>query len=385
MKKPLLITVTILALILALPFINFLRWSFQEKRPIDVAILDKTVPTLDRIHHKSLTWILNNERFVKKDKKKPYSYEKDYYGFSPTRPIKDKGHTTNEYHLSEMIDLPDKIDAIYFADAYGVFFNDWYAGVNRSRRSRKIYGGLNNTDYLLVNEMINRNKLVILEYNSFDYPTDEFESFRTQEKLGITFSGWSGKYFKTLDSTAKDFPIWLTSMYRNEYKKPWTFNRSGVVLLSNKNIVVLEEGTHLSKALPYIITDTVNCKKFGVPPSVAFDKWFDIVNPLDNNIISQFRLETTDAGNNLLQDMMLTNVFPAVIQEPINQRVFYFSGDFATNDICFSSSRLIGFEKLKGLLYSDKPDDTRRFFWLYYKPLINSIFTEYYNSLDGKK
>ena len=174
-------------------------------------------------------------------------------------------------------------------------------------------------------------------------------------------------------------------MYRNEYKKPWTFNRSGVVLLSNKNIVVLEEGTHLSKALPYIITDTVNCKKFGVPPSVAFDKWFDIVNPLDNNIISQFRLETTDAGNNLLQDMMLTNVFPAVIQEPINQRVFYFSGDFATNDICFSSSRLIGFEKLKGLLYSDKPDDTRRFFWLYYKPLINSIFTEYYNSLDGKK
>ena len=385
MKKPLLITTIILLVVLALPLISFLRWSFQEKKPIDVVILNKTVPTLDRLKHKSLTWILNSERFVKKENKRSYSFKKDYYGFSPTRPLKDRGSIKNEYHLSEMIDLPEKVDAIYFADTYGVFFNDWYAGVNKSRKSRKIYGGLNNTDYLLINEMKNRNKLIILEYNSFDYPTPAFDAYRTQEKLGITFSGWSGKYFAKLDSAQKDFPIWMTSMYRKEYKRPWTFTKPGVILLSEKSIIVLEEGTHLKSALPYILTDSENSEKYGVPASVAFDKWFDIIDPLQSNVISTFRLETTALGDTLLSNKNLISSFPAVIQEPVNQRIYYFSGDFATNEVRFCTSMIKGFDKLKLFKYSDKPDDTRRFFWLYYKPLVNKIFTDYYASLGGQK
>lgn len=384
MKKPLIITTIILVLVLALPFFNYLRWSFQDKKPLEIVILDKTVPTLERLNHKSLTWVLNNNRFVKKDKKKSYSYKKDYYGFAPTRPLKDRGNTKKEYHLSEMLDLPEKVDALYFADTYGVFFNDWYTGVNKSRRSRKIYGGLNNTDYLLINEMKNRNKLIILEYNSFDYPTPAFESFRTQEKLGISFTGWSGSYFEKLDTTAKNFPVWMTSMYRKEYKKPWTFTKPGIVLLSEKNIIVLEEGTHLKDALPYIITEKANCEKFGVPTSVAFNKWFDIIDPLQSNVISKFTLGTTALGDTLLKANMLSSSFPAVTQDSASQRIYYFSGDFANNEVNFCSSRLKGFDGIKGLSYSDKPADTRRFFWLYYKPLVNTIFSDYYSSLNTK-
>ena len=335
MKKPLLITIIILILVFALPFVKFVRWSFQEKKPIDVVILDKTVPTLERLNHKSLTWILNNSRFVKKEKKNSYSYKNDYYGFAPTRPLKDRGNTKKEYHVSEMLELPERIDAIYFTDAYGVFFNDWYVGVNKSRRSRKIYGGLNNTDYLLVNEMKNRNKLIILEYNTLDYPTPAFESYRTQEKLGITFTGWSGKYFSTLDTTAKNFPVWMTSMYRKEHNKPWTYTKSGIVLLSEKNIIVLEEGTHLKDAVPYIVTDEENCEKFGVPSSVAFDKWFDIIDPMDGNVISKFSLGTTALGDTLLSGKMLGNTFPAVTQDSATRRIYYFSGDFANNKVDF--------------------------------------------------
>jgi hypothetical protein len=384
MKKPLLITTIILVLILALPFINFLRWSFQNKKPIDIVILDKTVPTLERLNHKSLTWVLNNGRFVKKEKKHSYSYRKDYYGFAPTRPLKDRGNTKKEYHLSEMIDLPEKVDALYFADTYGVFFNDWYVGINKSRRSRKIYGGLNNTDYLLINEMKNRNKLIILEYNSFDYPTPAFESYRTQEKLGITFSGWSGKYFAKLDTTSKNFPVWMTSIYRKEYKQPWRFTKPGIVLLSEKSIIVLEEGKQLTDALPYILTDAANCEKYGVPSSVAFDKWFDIIDPMANNVISKFSIETTALGDTLLKANNLSKSFPAVTQDSATRRVYYFSGDFANNKINFCSSRLKGFSGLKGIYYSDKPGDTRRFFWLYYKPLVTTIFNDYYNSLKAK-
>ncbi len=385
MKKPLLITLIILVLILALPFINFIRWSVQDKKPMDVVILDKTVPTLERLKHKSFVWILNNDRFVKKENKSSYSYKKDYYGFSPTRPLRERGMSKNEYHLTEMMDLPQKVDALYIADTYGVYFNDWYAGINKSRRSRKIYGGLNNTDYLLINEMKNRNKLIILEYNSFDYPTPAFESYRTQEKLGITSSGWSGKYFEKLDSTSRDFPVWMTSMYRKANNKPWTFKKAGIVILDEKNIIVLEEGTHLKSAMPMILTDTANCKKYGIPSSVAFNNWFEIINPLQNNVISDFRIETTAAGDTLLSGKGLSATFPAVVQEPVNQRTYYFSGDFATNRVPFWTSRIVGCEKLKGLFYSSNPNDTRRFFWLYYRPLVNRIFTDYYTLLNSKK
>jgi hypothetical protein len=232
--------------------------------------------------------------------------------------------------------------------------------------------------------MKKRNKLIIMEYNSFDYPTAQFESVRAQEKLGIAFSGWSGKYFSSLDTTRKDFPIWMTTMYRKQYNKPWTFTKAGIVFLQEKDIIVLEEGTHLKNAMPHIITDAPNCEKYGVPGSVAFDKWFDIIDPLANKTISKFRIETTSAGDTLLIEKNLLNEFPAVVQEPVTSRIFYFSGDFANGNVPYWTARLKGVNKLKGVLYSDKPDDTRRFFWLYYRPLINGIFTDYYNSMNSK-
>jgi hypothetical protein len=384
MKKTLLIVVIILAVIIALPVINLIRWSAQTKKPLDIIIVDKTVPTLEREHHKPFSWIMTNERFVKKENKASYSYTKDYYGFFPQRPIRDKKWDRNDYRLTDLISLAEKNDAVYFTDTYGVFFNDWFRGINKSRKSRKIYGGLNNNDFLLIKEMKDRNKLIILEYNSFDYPTAQFESIRTQEKLGVTFSGWTGKYFTSLDTTSADFPVWMTSMYRKQYKAPWKFTKSGIVILREKDIVVLEVGTQLSSALPRIITDDATSQKLGVIPSVAFDQWFDIIDPLQNQVISKFKIDATPLGDTLLSNNGLLNEFPAVVKDPVSQRIYYFSGDFATSDVPFWISRFKGVEKLKGILYSDRSDDTRRFFWLYYKPLINSIFSDYYTSLNKK-
>jgi hypothetical protein len=384
MKKSLLIVVIILAVILALPVINLIRWTFQSKKPMSIILVDKTVPTLERVNHKSFDWILTNERFVKKDKMSSYSYKKDYYGFIPTRPLREKKYTSNTYRLADVIKLAEKTDAAYFADTYGVFFNDWYKGINKSRKSRLLFGGLNNTDFLLIKEMKDRNRLIILEYNSFGYPTAKFDSYRIQEKLGLTFSGWTGKYFSSLDTTGEDFPIWMTAMYRKQYKKPWSFTKPGIVLITEKEIIVLEEGTQLKNAMPHIVTDSAYCAKYGVPGSVAFDNWFDVIDPLQNNVISKFKFQTTSLGDTLLINNNLSNEFPAVVQEPVNKRIYYFSGDFANHDVPYITARFKGIDKLKGILYSDKPDDTRRFFWLYYRPLINGIFSDYYSSMNKK-
>lgn len=390
MKKPLLIIVIILVVILAVPAISFLGWAFQTKKPIGIILVDKTVPSLEREKHKSFNWVLINDRFVKKEKKSSYSYTKDYFGFVPTRPLRERLWKQQDYRLNEILGpqgLCSKNDAVFFTDTYGVFANDWYQAYYKSRTSRRIYGGLNSNDNVLLKTMKDSNKLVILEYNSFDYPTDEFNSYRVQERLGLAFSGWTGKHFNTLDTAAKgneDFPIWMTSLYRKQNNKPWTFSKPGVVILKGKNILVLEEGTSLKASLPDIITDSANCINYKIPKSVPFNQWFDIIDPMANNVISKFKLETTSIGDSLLAYYGLSGEFPAVIQDPVLKNTFYFSGDFTNANIPVWTSRLKGIEKLRGILYSKKEDDPRRFFWLYYKPLITGIFTDYYNSLSAK-
>jgi hypothetical protein len=385
MKKPLLIVIIILVVILALPVINLLRWTFQTKKPLDIIIVDKTVPTLEREKHKSFNWILTNERFVKQVKKSSYSSAKDYFGFKPLRPAKNKKFDKGDYRLNEVLDSLNKNGkAVYFTDTYGVFFNDWYQGINKSRRSRILFGGMNNNDNALIGLMQDSNKLVVLEYNAFDYPTNEYYAFRTQEKLGITWSKWTGKYFSTLDTvTDKDFPIWMTAMYRKQYRKPWTFSKPGIVLVRDRYIIVLEEGTQLKNAIPYIVTDPAYVAKWNLTDSISFYNWFDIINPAKTNVISKFKLATTAAGDSLLAGYEgLSKEFPAVIQNLAEPNTYYFSGDFTNTDIPVWTARFKGVEKLKGLLYSKKPEDERRFFWLYYKPLVSGIFNDYYNSLQ---
>ncbi len=386
MKKPLLIILIILAVLLLIPAVSFVRWAFQEKKPIDVVILDKTVPNLERLNHRSFVYVLTNGRFVRGEKGGSFSAAKDYYGFIPLRPFREKQFRKKDFRLTELIDLADNNDALYYTDTYGVFFNDWYQGIKKARRSRKLYGGLNNNDYLLMSEMRKRDKLVLVEYNTFDYPTAGLEKFKTEELLGITSKGWMGQYYRSLDTvSSQGVPGWMPALYRKQYREPWTFSKAGVVLLRENSIIVLEEGNQLTSALPVITTDESYAGKFNLPREIAFTNSFDIIDPGANTVISEFVLNTTPAGDTLLAVNDLTRVFPAVTLEPLVQRTYYFAGDFAFNDIPFWTARLKSIEKSgKALLYSDNQADPRRFFWLYYKPLINSIFTGYQKEISGK-
>jgi len=386
MKKPLLITLIILAVLLLIPAVSFIRWAFQEKKPIDVVILDKTVPTLDRMGHRSFIYVMTNGRFVKGEKGGSYSAAKDYYGFVPLRPVREKQFKKTDFRLTELIELAENNDALYYADTYGVFFNDWYQGIKKARRSRKLYGGLNNNDYLLMSEMKKRDKLVLVEYNTFDYPTAGLERFKTEELLGISSTGWMGQYYSRLDTISSDgAPGWMPALYRKQYREPWTFTKSGVVLLKENSIIVLEEGSHLASALPLIVTSETYAGQFNVPQEVAFTNSFDIIDAGQNSVVSEFVLKTTPAGDSLLADNSLKAVFPAVTLEPLVQRTFYFSGDFANNEVPRWTARFKNFQKGgKALLYSDNENDPRRFFWLFYKPLITKIFTDYQAGATGK-
>lgn len=384
MKKPLLITIIVLIVILILPAIGFVGWFFKEKKPLDIVILDKTVHSLDRLNHRSLNWVLANDRIVKSENKQKYLLRKDYYGFYPIKPLRSKQFRRNDLRLADLINLADSVDVLYCADTYGVFFNDWYQGISRNRRTRKLYGGMNNNDYLFIYEMKLRDKLVILEYNTFDFPTDAYERYKIEEgQFGIKSSGWVGQYYPSLAEV--DVPVWMVNMHAKKYRTEWDYEKAGVVFLKGESdIVVLEEGKHLNSALPYITTDPENAAKYGVEEKVPFYGLFDVVDPKENNVVSSFTFDVTEEGADVMdRRLMISPQIPAFIRDTLSGHSIYFAGDFAKSNMrpwtaCFGSLNIV-----KGLLYSkDDLNDERRFFWLYYKPLMKTILEDYYNTIE---
>ncbi|MBE9510071.1 MAG: hypothetical protein IMY71_04265 [Bacteroidetes bacterium] len=382
MKKFLILIIIILIVILFFPVLNIVKWSMQPKRPLNVLILDKTVPTFNRYNHKSFHWILTHNKYVK-GKKRLYSYKKDYFGFVPLRPLREKKWETRRIRLAEIIELADSLDALYYADTYGVYFNDWYQGINRSNRSRLIYGGLNNSDYLLLKEMKDRNKLIIAEYNILSYPTAPLERNKTENVFDIHWTGWSGKYYKDLNpETNPDLPKWIVKLYEKQYLEIWPFTNSGIILVKNDNkVVVLENETHLDFDVPFIYSSKTTQENYEVPNQINYPYWFNIIESGENIVLSEFKIHTNYVGDSLLEANLIPEIFPAVIMQPEKKHYFYFSGDFAHNIINYPTAYFNDIEKIEKYLYNNEFSDKRKFYWKYYKPLVTNILDDYYLEL----
>ncbi len=379
MKRSAIILIVILVILLIVPAYSFLKWAFQPKQALNVLVIDKTVPDLEKTEHRSLFWILVHNRFVKKEGNKNYHFRKDYFGFMPQKPLRNKEYDISRVRLSDIINLAEQNDAIYVTDTYGVYFNDWYQGINRSRRSRMIYGGLNNSDYLLLKEMNDRNKLVIAEYNTLGPPTPPLERNKTEELFNISWAEWSGKYFYSLDTIRNpEFPKWILELYRNQYRRSWDYKNSGIVFVKNDNrVVVLENQNDLDFDAPYLITPEESMKKYEVPYKIAYSNWFDIIETERNDVISWFKIYPNEQGDSIMASNMIPKMFPAIVKSPGDKHYYYFAGDFAQNPIKMYSSYFEGFEKLNFINIRSDYRSTHNFFWKFYEPLMRNIFEDY--------
>lgn len=355
-----------------------LKWTFQAKKPFQIMILNKTVPSLERHKHRSFHWVLNHEKIVKSNKRS-YSFVKDYFGFVPIKPFRNRQYEIRRVRLSEIIDMAEEYQAAYYIDTYGVYFNDWYKGISENRRSRKIYGGLNNNDYLFLKEMKDRKKLIVGEYNLMAFPTPDLERTKVEELFDINWTGWIGKYFESLDpERSPELPEWIVKLYESQYKQTWDFHKSGIVFVRyNNNVVVLENETHLDMEVPYIITTKAGMEKYGLPYKVHYSDWFDVIVPGNNIVTSFYKIFTNEVGDSILMSNFIPNDFPAVIESPSDSPYFYFCGDFSNNAVWPVTAYCKNIEKISHHFHSDRPGDQRKFFWEFYKPLISGILEVY--------
>ena len=311
------------------------------------------------------------------------SYKRDYYGFFPVD-IDNEIFDFKSIRINEVDAYAAAFDVAYYTDCYGVHSFEWYKGKTKPIRSQKVYGGLNQNDYLLMKGMLDGGKLVLAEYNMFSTPTNALVRNKTEDLLGINWSGWSGRYYSTLDvNSTYGPPPWMKNLYESQHMGVWPINETGIVLINNDGLIeVLILGTHLNSAIPIINSTNEAIARFGIKQNILFEQWFEFINPKNNWVHASFTLDVNPKGMESLTRIGLTNQFPAVIEGSSSEKFFYFCGDFAENPAQMCTSKIFGGKAINHFLYRFNATNRVNFFTRYYTPLINSILDEYYLTLE---
>lgn len=343
-------------------------WHLDDDKPLNVAILDKTVPNESYREHLGVNWFLNHYKYTLDGH--PYEVENDYYGTIPeekTKQVKEKKFPTDYSNY----------DVIYLADTYGVYKDDLNEEKRFGQRSEKIVGGLEMEEWQsIVARLANKKKsMLIAEYNSFASPTSETVHKELQDYLGISWSGWIGRYFDELDYHKNlEIPQWVIA----EHGDSWPYKGGGFLLFNEKTekLLVLELDKHVKTKGIQVQFTKKGEKFFHTSASANYGYWFDIVTPkYKEDALANYKWDLTQEGIELLTENNIPEQFAAIVSQNKQYTTsYYFAGDF--NDVSHAPSLY----KIKGLptiyKYAEKFADSS-FYWSIYIPVMHKIFDEF--------
>ncbi len=359
----------IIVVIVLLPIAGHLLWRIQKERPMDLMIVNKTVPRARMNETKSLNWVLNYHKFQKKGKEN-YHYSRDYYGFFPDAVTRDR--SIKAFRLEDLSELPENYDGLVYLDNEGV-------DLETSKHSRLgHYGGFNNTDYLLFKEMISQGKLVVVEHNFFSEPTEELIRFNTEQLMDIYSLHWQGKYFKNLSEKKirnEIDPKWL-KYYEDYHQNDWSFKGPGLILCNSKQnrIIVLPEKQYMF-GLPFIRTDKQISGTYQIPGEVCYTGWFQVIYEGGNEVISTMDLNLNEEGVNILKSNGLEPEFPVSVKVA-NKPVFFLAGDFSKQNVFLPTSKVRLISDACRSICMLMPQNPSFFFQTYYFPLMSAILED---------
>lgn len=349
---------SIILIILILSIAPWGLWILKHDVPIEITIIDKTVPQPDYREHLGLFWI-NKHLKITKPNGSYYEIDKDYLGYKP-------GESKGETNFT----IPNNQDLIYLTDTYGVYSED-LEGNPLGDRSQLLYGGLTFFDWNNVMNAKSDNTTLILEFNSIASPTEPFVREIVEKNMGITWTGWIGRYFQSLNSN--EVPLWLKNNYENQYAEKWNFSGEGIVFLNESDKVIVLDQDEVKGPVEFQRTHS-GIKKYPKVRDSLYEYWFDIVMPADDSyeIEANYLVSLTDKGKKKLNDFSIPTTIPAIIHHEQN-RTYYFAGDFADISTNHQSQWILPlpFYWVMGMVNKDE-----NFFWRSYIPLMEKIYED---------
>jgi hypothetical protein len=357
--------------------VSWVVWKASPQHRLSIVLLDKTVSDTTRMEHRSLFWILRHKKIVRPDGS-PYELARDYFGFHPHLP-----GVRGSYHFRDWDGLDPKAldsianhaDLIYYTDAYGVYTADWEKGTGGLDRSQRIYGGMTAKEAEVLKRARDLGKLVICEFNTIADPTPTAVRRRFEQDFDLSWTGWTLRSFDNLDSTVnRELPPWLIRLQLEQHHQ-WPFKGPGIAFVhQDGRLFILETGIHLIDQTPWIITSPKFGKELGVPDSLPYPYWIDLIATGKSiEVVSSYQLHPTDSGKAVLRRYAVPETFPAVVRSRPPARFWYFAGDHADNNVPLKYTDYAGIGMLSSFFHEGRPEDRRGFFWEYHRPLMERI------------
>lgn len=360
-------------------------WFSDEKIELQVAIIDKTVPSESYREHLGITWVLNHFGYVKQDETS-YDKSSDYFGFVP-----DEANQT--YRIQPLPTSYEDIDLIYLADTYGVYEDDlpWIDLDREGTRSSLIYGGLEMEEWQTIIERLQKDKqsTLIVEFNSFASPTDEVVRESVSDYLQLEWSGWSGRYFEELDPELNsEIPEWMLLHYEEVLASKWEYKGAGFVLVNEQKeelVVLLAEEHFGYKGIRLNFTER-GTEKFGLEESPNYMYWFDIVTAKsEQDVLAYYDWDLTESGTEELLENNIPLQFAGIIEhERPYSRSYYFAGDFTDIANVPAFYKYKGLNKIMELLSLNKFSE-KSFYWKTYVPIMKTLLSEVKDEISDEE
>lgn len=367
----------VLFAILLLPLWSYLYWLASPNTTLKVVMLDKTAQDFSNIEHRAFTWVLNHERYTKPDGSQ-YSKRLDYLGYFPKPTNLLDSKDLHGFSQAQIDSISDYVDVGYFIDTYGSYYQDWRDRMRDIPRTGLIYGGFEGEDASLMESLMDKKKLVLAEFSIFGSPTPKPVRERTENLLGVYFSGWVGRYWQQLDTIVSDeVPRWIPRLYQEQYGVEYDFSGPGIGFFHESGRLLLLSEDELNHIVPIMETNPDVAEKYGLDEYLRYPFWFEICT-MNSTVesIAHFRIHPNERGKELMDSLDLPVTFPAVLVHP-DWKTIYMAGDFTDNPVGITSSVFAGVQHVKPFMYDNQnPEDRKKFFWEWYRPFITGILAE---------
>lgn len=363
-------SMTIAAILFGILVLPFLIWNTDEEKPMNVWVVDKTVPDTSYKEHKGLMWALNSEKVVLESTGQPLRYDRDYFGVFPKS---DQDYQVREIpqtsEMPELIYLADS-DGVYPSDFNGTASDDIYAGVAQT----PLVGNLTEAELTSIKNNLGGGNTIIGEFDVWDADNQQ----GLEDIFRVSFSGWSGKYFVDLKRDV-EIPEIIVNNYQKQTGKAWDYTGGGLVLVSNQDqVLVLKDREALNKDRVSLSFSQAAEDEFAVSSQFPYQQWFDLVKPdASSEMLATVNLNVTEAGETALAQFGLGTEY-AVVTRSINSQytAYYFAGDFAQMDFSGTFWNYAGFARIKQLFSVANPNAETKFYWGCYVPLMQKIISD---------
>lgn len=346
---------------------------------VDIVVLDKTVPFRTWVEHRSLFWLLDHLRVVKRDGTS-YDMTTDYLGAYPPLVAGEPPERIADLNA----DAARGADLLYLVDTYGVYHDDLASGermLAALERSPRHYGGLTLAEARVADDHVRSGRTLLAEFNTLGSPTPEAARDALEATLGVRWTRWIGRFFVEL-SDSEEIPMWLRRDYEREWNKPWEFAGPGYVLVQDDaRVEVLREGIESKIPGLRIVREVpVDPLVAQAADGVPYPFWFDVVEAQPGTkTVATYRWDLTASGFERLRVRGLPSAFPAVTRRdsPGGGRAIYFAGDFADNPMETAEIPFAGYLRLRKILEAGAiAPSENAFYWRFYVPVMQTVLRE---------